>query len=74
MTSAGCLDYTSRAGAAEGTNLGWGEGRRGHCTAAVALETEGDLPSLLLGLTHLTASELAGGRQGGLCRGLQNSR
>ena len=25
--------------------------------------TEGDLPSLLLGLTHLTASKLAGGRQ-----------
>ena len=66
--------YHDMAGAAEGTDVGWDGGRGGHCTAAAALDTEGDLPSLLLGLTHLTASELAGGRQGGLCRGLQNSR
>ena len=58
MTSAGCLDCALRA--AEGTDVGLGEGRRGYWAAAA---TEGDLPSLLLGLTHLTASELAGGRQ-----------
>ena len=57
ITSA-VLNCTS--GAAKGTDVGWDEERRGYWAAD---ETEGDLPSLLLGLTHLTASKLAGGRQ-----------
>ena len=57
ITSA-VLNCTS--GAAEGTDMRWDEERR-ECLAADT--TEGDLPSLLLGLTHLTASKLAGGRQ-----------
>ena len=40
--------------------MGWDEEPRGYWTADT---TEGDLPSLLLGPTHLTASKLAGGRQ-----------
>ena len=52
------LNCTS--GADEGTDMRWDEERR-ECLAADT--TEGDLPSLLLGLTHLTASKLAGGRQ-----------
>jgi len=47
-------------GAAEGTDMRWDEESR-ECLAAD--KPEGDLPSLLLGLTHLTASKLAGGRQ-----------
>jgi hypothetical protein len=46
--------------AAEGTDVGSVEERRGYWAADT---TEGDLPSLLWGLTHLTASKLAGGRQ-----------
>jgi hypothetical protein len=54
------LNCTS--GAAEGTDMRWDEEpERRECLAADT--TEGDLPSLLLGLTHLTASKLAGGRQ-----------
>ena len=56
------LNCTS--GAAEGTDMRWDEERR-ECLAADT--TEGDLPSLLLGLTHLTASKLAGGRQQSRC-------
>ena len=40
--------------------MGSVEERRGYWAADT---TEGDLPSLLWGLTHLTASKLAGGRQ-----------
>ena len=47
-------------GAAEGTDMRWDEESR-ECLAADT--PEGDLPSLLLGPTHLTASKLAGGRQ-----------
>jgi len=54
ITSA-VLNCTS--GAAEGPDMRWDEER------LAADTTEGDLPSLLLGLTHLTASKLAGGRQ-----------